>query len=243
MSYQQLTLDQRYQIYAFKKAGFNQTQMAQELDVHKSTISRELRRNRGERTYRPQQAQEKAATRCCARQNATRISPQTWQTVETLILKDWSPEQIHGRLKVQGQATVSHEWIYQHLYQNQRAGGDLYLHLRCQKQRRKRDGRHDRRGQIPNRRSIDERPKIVATKRRLGDWEADTIIGARHQQAIVSLVERNEQFTLLRKVTRKTAPEVKAATCHLLRPPAEKVETITSDNGTEFALHEQIAAS
>lgn len=172
MSYTQLTPEQRYQIYALKKAGHNQTEMASIIGVHKSTIGRELARNSGQRGYRPKQAQELATAR---QQDAhqPRIQPATWTLIESWLRQQWSPEQISGRLKLENVAPVSHERIYQYIYTNKRAGGNLYLNLRCRKVRRKRDGRNDRRGQLPNRRSIDERPSIVERKARIGDWEAD----------------------------------------------------------------------
>ncbi len=185
MNYQQLTQEQRYQIYAFMKAGLNRTQIASEISVHKSTVSREMRRNRGQRNYRPKQAHELARTRQQHRV-APRIQPQTWQQVERLLAQQWSPQQISGRLKLEHQPTVSHERIYQHIYANKQAGGTLHRHLRCQKQRRKRYGSYDRRGQLPARTSIEKRPPLVESKQRFGDWEADTIIGRNHQQAIVS---------------------------------------------------------
>jgi IS30 family transposase len=115
--------------------------------------------------------------------------------------------------------------------------------LRSQKKQRKRYGGYIRRGQIPNRTSIDKRPQIVARKGRFGDWEADTIIGARHKGGILSLVERKTKLVRLRKLTTKTAAEMKDATVALLRPLAAKVHTITVDNGKEFCDHELITAA
>jgi IS30 family transposase len=241
-SYQQLTQDQRYQISAFLKAGFSQSGIARELGVDPSTIWRELKRNRGLRGYRPKQAQQLARNRR-ATDNAKRIRPETWQQVEAALRQDWSPEQISGALKAQGQKAPSHERIYQYVYADKRLGGELHQHLRCQKKRRKRYGKYDRRGQLPNRKSIDERPAIVADKARLGDWEADTIIGKNHQQALVSLVERQSKLTRLAKVERNTEDAVKQAIVEMLNPLADCVYTITSDNGREFAGHEAIAAA
>jgi IS30 family transposase len=169
LAYRQLTQDQRYQIYAFLKAGFSQSDIARELGIDKSSISRGLKRNRGRRGYRPIQAQHLADSRRQAKGNATRITTETWQQVDALLKQDWSPEQISGTLKQQGQSSASHEHIYQHVYADKRHGGDLHKHLRCQKQRRKRYAKYDRRGQIPNRKSIDERPAAVANKERVGD--------------------------------------------------------------------------
>lgn len=238
MSYTQLTQEQRYQIYALMKAGFNQTEIATEIGVHKATISREQERNRGQRGYRPKQAQELAGARRQLRAQP-RITPETWQQVEQLLYQQWSPEQIRGRLKLQGRAAVSHERIYQYIYRDKREGGVLHLNLRSQKKRRKRYGSYDRRGQLPARTSISQRPAIVEHKTRLGDWEADTIIGQHHREAIVSLVERKSKLTRLAKVRRNTAEAMCQAVVAQLQ--SLTVKTITSDNGREFAQHQRIA--
>ncbi len=242
MSYAQLTREQRYQIYALMKAGHNQTRIAILVGCHKSTISRELRRNCGQKGYRPYQADELAFDRQCDAYRA-RIAGQTWQQVERLLCLDWSPEQIAGRLKLEKQPTVSHECIYLHVYADKRRGGTLHRHLRSQKKQRKRYSGYIRRGQIPNRTSIEQRPQIVASKRRYGDWEADTIIGARHQGGILSLVERKSKLTRLHKIESKGAREVKDTSIALLGPLVDRVHTITVDNGKEFCQHEQITAA
>jgi IS30 family transposase len=241
MSYTQLTHGQRYQISSLMKERRSQTQIAANLGCHKSTISRELRRNRGQKGYRFHQADELAYDRQCEAYRS-RIAWQTWQQVERLLLLDWSPEQIAGWLKRARQPTVSHEWIYLYVYADKRRGGTLHHHLRSQKKQRKRYSGYIRRGQIPNRTSIDKRPQIVARKGRFGDWEADTIIGARHKGGILSAVERKSKLTRLRKLVTKSAAEMKDNTIELLAPLAAKVHTITVDNGKEFCEHELIAA-
>ena len=242
MNYSQLTRERRYQIYALKKAGQNQTQIALVIGCHKSTISRELRRNCGEKGYRPHQADEMAFDRQCDAYRS-RIAWQTWQQVEQRLRQDWSPEQIAGRLKLEQQPTVSHECIYLYVYAEKRRGGTLHQHLRRQKQQRKRDSGYIRRGQIPNRISIEKRPKIVARKGRFGDWEADTIVGARHKGGLLSLVERKSKLIRLRKLATKSAAEMKDHSIALLAPLATRVHTITVDNGKEFCDHELIAAA
>lgn len=241
MSYEQLTQEERYQIHAYLKAGFNQSQIALEMNRDKSTISREIRRNTGRRGYRPQQAQRWAEERRLAKASR-RLQFDAWQFIERLIRMDWSPEQISLWLKTVSDIRVSHEWIYQYLLQDKASGGDLYTHLRCKKVRRKRYGSYSRRGQIIDRVSIDERPKIVDTRSRIGDWELDTIIGKGHQQAIVSLTERRSRFTLIQRVKRKTAECVTQAIITLLSPYSDSVITMTSDNGKEFADHNIIAS-
>lgn len=240
MSYRQLAREQRYQIKALMKAGHNQTQIASNIGCHKSTISRELRRNRRLKGYRPHQANELTIDRQCAAYR-TRIAWDTWQEVEGLLRQDWSPEQIAGHLKRAQRPTVSHEWIYLYIYADKRHGGTLHRHLRSQKKQRKRYSGYIRRGQIPNRTSIEKRPKIVARKGRFGDWEADTIIGARHKGGILSIVERKSKLVRLCKLTTKTATEMKDKAIALLRPLTARVHTITVDNGKEFCEHELIA--
>ncbi len=238
-SYKQLAYEQRYQIYVMLRMGFSQTDIATEIGVHRSTISRELGRNQGRRGYRPKQAHQFALSR--RNKAKTYITPETWDWIEQLIRQDWSPEQISGRLKHRGNIHISHEWIYKHIYEDKRNKGNLYRHLRCQKKRRKRYGSYDRRGKLSNRVSIEQRPAEVETRQRLGDWEVDTMIGKRHKQALVTLLERKSRLVLLCKVERRTAEAVEDAILHLLKPWIHAVYTITADNGKEFANHEQIS--
>src|SRR5215210_9409327 len=230
MTYRQLTPEQRYQIYACVKANWSQLAIAAEVGVHPSTISRELSRNRGGRGYRPKQAQQIAQERK-ERHVHARIPPQTWRLIESCVRQDWSPEQISGWLFKERRESVSHERIYQYIYADKAMGGELHQHLRCRKQRRKRYGSYQRRGQIKGRRSIEARPSIVESRRRIGDWEVDTIIGAHHKEAIVSVVERKSKLCFLKKVTRNTSEAVAQALAELLEPVQEKCHTITSDNG------------
>lgn len=240
-SYTQLTQEERYQIYALEKANHTQAQIAQILQRDKSTISRELRRNQGLKGYRPKQAQERAMARRSAKAH-TRITDQAWAQVEALIRQEWSPEQISGRLERDQGDTISHEWIYQYIYADKRADGDLYRFLRCQKRRRKRYGVNSRRGTIPDQVSIDDRPAIVDAKRRFGDWEGDTVIGKGHRGALVTLVERKAQYTVIQAVPQKTAEAVRKAVKSGLRMHKDRVHTITYDNGREFTDHKGMAS-
>jgi len=236
MNYTQLTQEQRYQIAVLKKAGHTQVDIAKLIGVDKSTISRELSRNKGQRGYRPRQAHRLALER---RQQKVRsfITTDEWLRIEALLRMEWSPEEIGERLRMEGQRFVSHEWIYQHVYADKKNGGDLYTFLRCQKQRKKRYGSNNRRGKIPDRIGIEHRPAVVDQKGRIGDWEGDTIIGKGHKGAIVSLVERKSIYTLLGKVKRKKADLVADTEIRLLSPFKDKVYTITKDNGLEFCDH------
>ena len=240
-SYTQLTQDKRYQIYAFLKAGFSQTDIAIEIGVHKSTVSRELNRNRGQKGYRPKQAHRKADERRAEAYKFVKMTSQIIPLIEILIRQDFSPEQVCGFLQRKHRIRISHESIYRHILKDKAQGGNLYLHLRhSNKKRKKRYGSYDRRGQIKGRVSIDERPAIVDAKKRLGDWEIDTIIGKNHKGVLLSIVERKSKFTLIRKLPKKQAEVVAEAAVHLLQPYEGKVLTITADNGKEFTHHEHI---
>jgi IS30 family transposase len=238
--YTQLTREQRYQIQALLNTVQHQAQIAAVLGVHPSTISRELRRNRGGRGYRPQQAQSLAQARQVAKRQP-RLAPVIWQQVDTLLRQTWSPEQICGRFQQEQGQTISHEWIYQHIYEDKRTGGDLYRSLRCQKKRRKRYGTYRRRGRIANHVSIDERPAVVNARQRIGDWEGDTVIGKGHRGVLVTLVERKSKYTVLQGVPHKTAAAVRKAVDQGLRPYKSRVYTITYDNGLEFSEHAGMA--
>ncbi len=236
--YKHLTLDERYQIYAFKKSGWSNIEIAKELGVAKTTIGRELRRNLSGRGYRPKHADRLAV---CRRQRKVRkrISVATWVEIGADLRLDFSPEQIHGRRALEGKETVSQEWIYQHIYQDKTAGGNLYTHLRSQKKRKKRYGKNSRRGALTNQVSIEERPPVVAQKSRVGDWEVDSVIGKGQQGAIVTMVERKTKLLRMEKVEHKRADLTKEVICKSLKDL--EVKTITSDNGKEFALHQEIA--
>lgn len=237
--YTQLTCIQRYQIYTFLKMGYLQTEIAETLGVHKSSISREIHRNTGRRGYRPKQAHHFAVAR--RNKGKHRIDAGDWEEIEKLIALDWSPEQISGYFRKGGELQISHEWIYQHIYQDKRDGGTLWKHLRCQKKRRKRYGSYEKRGQIPHRTWIDERPQVVESRERLGDWEADTIISQGKQTAIVTLTERKSRLILMKKVEDRTAQTVRKAIINLLHPFVNQTHTITCDNGKEFTEHTAIA--
>ena len=202
--YTQLTQEQRYQIYAFLKARFSQTEIAIEIGAHKSTISRELKRNRGKRGYRPKQAHIRAMDRRRHAPKFVKLTPSIITLIASLIQQDFSPEQVSGFLKRNHSIRISHETIYQYVLSDKSNGGTLYQHLRrSNKKRKKRYGSNDRRGQICGRVSIDERPAIVNTKQRIGDWEIDTIIGKNHKGVLLPAVERKSKFTLIKKLANK----------------------------------------
>ena len=233
--YKHLSREERYQIYSLRLAKQTISEIARLLGRHRSTISRELRRGRGLRGYRAEQACSKASERAKKSRNARRVDAKVWADVSFYLGLQWSPEQIASKLE------VSHESVYLHVYANKAAGGQLHKNLRSQKPRRKRhlSGR-DRRGQIPNRRPISERPEHIEQRRQVGHWEGDTVIGAAHKQAIVTLVERKSGFAVLAKVSNKTTDLVRRAIEIKLKPLCSRVKTLTVDNGKEFADHQAV---
>jgi len=239
-AYHRLTEEERIEIYALNKAGFSQTAISIQIGRHKSTISREMGRNRGLRGYRPKQAHQLANARQ-ARIQRNRILQPRWERIEKLIGQDWSPEQVSGYLKVNGEPRVSPEWIYQYIYSDKRSGGTLHEHLRLQKQRRKRRGSVERRGQIKGRVCISQRPDVVEERSRIGDWEVDTVIGRQGGAVLVTLAERKSRFSVVIRASNKTAKAVTSAITDAMGPLSARVHTLTYDNGKEFAHHEKIA--
>ena len=215
MKYQQLTEGLRYQIACLRDHGLTQACIAKQLGVHPSTISRELRRNRDEQDYQPQQAHQRAIARRLTSQKCC-VPPDTIDFVRMALAVDWSPEQI-SEVGERINCPVSHEWVYRYVARDKANGGTLYRHLR-QGHKRYRKGRNSKRSVIPNPVSIDGRPSIVDERSRLGDWEVDTVLGKQGSGAIVSLVERKSRFYLVRYVPSKTASAVADAMISMLSP-------------------------
>jgi len=246
MNYSHLTEEERYHIDELLREGFNQTFIANELGRSKSTLSRELRRNKGERGWRPRQAHFKALTRLQqrGRSNVARVEETSWNyAVEKLVQEQWSPEQISGRLKHENLPSISHESIYQRILADKKSGGSLYSHLRCKKKRKKRyGGKSAGRGCIPNRVDIDMRPKVVDTRKRLGDWEGDTIIGNHTRGAVIAtMVERKSRFTVIAKSKDKTSSSVIGSIIDEMKDLESITKTITLDNGKEFSGHQHLS--
>jgi IS30 family transposase len=238
MNYQQLTEGKRYQISALLGQEISVTNIARTLKFHRATIYRELKRNKKVSEYCPDKAQ-----RACSIRRKTsakyRISSKTIDFIRILIEIDWSPEQVSNVLKSCG-IPVSHEWIYQYIHDDKRNKGALYRHLR-QGRKRYRKGQRTKAEVIKNKITIDERPVIIETKKRFGDWEIDTVLGRHGTGSIVTLLERKTRFYLIKKVSSKSAKEVTQAAIELLMPFKDHIHTITADNGREFAYHAEIA--
>jgi len=240
--YRRITYEDRCQIYALNTRGASQESIAEVLGVSQSAVSREICRNRGQRGYRFKQAEAKAQARQAIRSKPRKLTAPVRRKIEAKLRQmRWSPEQVSGWLRDQG-IELSHERIYQMIWQDKRDGGNLWRSLRRRGKRyNKRAGKNAGRGLIPNRTDISERPAIVARKARLGDWEGDTVVSAGHNGGLLTLVERKSKLTKISKLRRSTARATQRATVRRLKPINNFVHTITFDNGKEFAAHQDIA--
>lgn len=243
-TYTQLTYEQRYVIETMLRAENDAADIARFLDRSPSTITREISRNRtSSGLYRAKHAQMLADERKKEGHYKTVFNSNMEKLIrEKLGKHQWSPDQICGWCEREDIDMVSHERIYQFLWQDKRQGGQLYQQLRHgSKKYRKRYGSYDKRGGIPSRVSIDERPAVVDSKERVGDWEMDLIIGAQHKGAMLTIVERKTGFLLMADTKGKKAKEVAKQAINTLAPFKQWVHTITNDNGKEFAEHAHVA--
>lgn len=239
-----ITKEQRYIIEVLLSKGGTQKMIADYLNKPKSTISREILRNSDGRSglYSYDLAQRKYNGRQDAKRKFIRLTKEIKEFIEVWLAEKYSPEQIVGKAKKMGQACVSHERIYQYVWEDKKNGGNLHHHLRTEGKRyRHRGASKDRRGVIANRRDITERPAVVESRERFGDIEIDTIIGKDHKGAILTMVDRSTGVLKMKKLKSKDADQLAVAMVETLKPWQRHLKTITSDNGKEFASHEQIA--
>lgn len=243
--YSHLDQGQRHRISALERAGHSISFIADHLGVSKSTVSRELKRNAKKfGSYNAVCAQEMANERKERFALNRKFTPGMEKFIrEKLTQEQWSPEQIKGYCDKKNIPMISHERIYQFIWQDKAAGGELFANLRTgRKKHRHRYGRGKPAYQtIKNRVFIDQRPEVINHKQRYGDWEIDTIVGKNNKGAIVTLVERKSAFTLMAKLNSKNAGELASTVVNLMAPYKEKVLSITSDNGSEFTRHQRIA--
>ncbi|VAX16846.1 Mobile element protein [hydrothermal vent metagenome] len=244
-NYTHISNHQRIELATLHRNGNSVSNISKQLKLHRSTVYRELKRNsRLRSSYVSYYANNLAEMR---KERFAKNHKFTSQMIilikEKLENYQWSPEQIHGYCFQNNIPMVSHERIYQYIYQDKEKGGKLFEHLRTGKKKyKKRYGKHKNpKIIIKNKVSIDERPEIINNKERYGDWEIDTIIGKNNKGAIVTIVERKSSFILIRKLKGKNASQLAKETIRLMMPYKELVHSITSDNGTEFANHEYIA--
>ncbi|QJP33935.1 IS30 family transposase [Nonlabens sp. Ci31] len=253
--YNQLSPAQRYQIESLLKVGLSQTDIAFQIGVDKSTISRELNRNVAKRGYSAgyyiaERAQLKTDQRHTTKSKRVLLSEALKKRIECLMkYEKWSPELISKRLLKESEFCVSHEtiykWIWMAKYSNHKDHKDykrLYKHLRHTGRRQKRNNIKDRRGAIIGRIGIDKRPKVVAQRSRVGDIEVDLMMGSNHKSALLVMTDRTTLVTMLERLSSKNADEVYEKMYHrLTRFDSSWIKTITFDNGKEFSQHAKIA--
>ena len=210
--------------------------IARELGRSPSTISREIRRNAypTDGRYKPLHACQMARGRRRRARQGTRYSMGQWQIVRKLLERKLSPMQVSGVLKRFGVLSISHETIYQHVWEDRRYGGELHTHLRqALKKRRKRYGHYDSRGRLAGKRPITDRPAGAVNRSRVGHWEIDTVLGS-GKACILTIVERKTGFVQIGKLAARTKEEVWKAMKRLLPRHSTRYRTITADNGCEF---------
>lgn len=241
-TYRRLREEDRHIIYRMRKAGNRQEQIANILGYSQSTISKELSRNCGQRGYRPKQAHKMSSLRQSNKASRNRIISGALEAevIERLKRKH-SPDQISGGLRREGLQAPSRTSIYTFIGLDRRCGGTLYLNLRINGKRRYRHRNKAGRSKIPARVGIEDRPVIVASRKRYGDWEADQIAGCRAGGHLLSLYERKSRLGKLIKLVSKDAESTAEAIISALE--GISVHTITYDNGLEFAGHQKVSQS
>jgi len=240
MGYGHLSIDEREVILKMQAQQRSMQQIGDRLGRSKGTISRELSRNLSSTDdYKPHLAQRYYERRREESKEPYRLEEDVFlrEYVVERLKQYWSPEQISGRIRKDQGIQISPLTIYSWIYRDRTEGGEFYKYLRqSHRRRRKRRRGEDRRGQMPDRRMIDQRPKVVNERKRMGDWEGDTVEGSKGSGFIATHVERKTRYTVAAKVADKSAETVTRATLEAMRTlPPEKVKTMTFDNGKEFA--------
>lgn len=231
------------------KQGFNQSEVARQMRRHRSTISRELARNsyRGvDSSYRYSRADREAVARRRRSRRNRHYTEQDFAIVRRFLRNDYSPEQIVGIIRRFRliKRRMSHETIYQYIWRDKAAGGQLWRHLRqSSKRRRKRYNAYDSRGRLAGKRHISERPKIVETRRTRDHVEIDTVVGRGSKDCIVTIVERKSGYVLIGKLKDRTTRSLNQRCIKLLHREPAKFKTVTADNGTEFHQYPEIESA
>jgi IS30 family transposase len=242
VKYHQLSTEERYELAAMRRQGLRMAKMADHLGRHRSTLYREVKRNQSahDGRYRATHSVEKAGGRQRRSRRNLRYGPAEFAPIEAMIREGFSPEQIVGRRKLEGKQVMSHETIYRWIWTDKQCGGTLWQHLRgARKQRRKRYGRYDSRGRLAGKKPIEQRPAVVASRERIGDWELDTVHG-RGKACVVTVVERKTGLVRIGPIQRATKELTLDGTVKLLWPERQRVKTITADNGTEFHNYQEL---
>lgn len=234
-NYKHLTSEERSVIAHYKSQKISMREMARRMNRNVSTISREIKRNLyvngGYKAYHAQSYYRARLRRC---RRGTNFSLKVWKQVINLLVQQYSPEQISGRLKRDRKLSISHETIYQYIWKDKKLGGELYKHLRgSSKIRRKRYKSKDSRSRLAGKKMIDTRPLEIEKRLKLGHWEIDTVHG-KGRKSIVTLVERATGYVMIGQINARTIAELNSRTSKLIARKSELFQTITADTGCEF---------
>jgi IS30 family transposase len=246
--YRHLSIDERERIAQLRNEGTGLSEIARQLGRDKGTISRELKRNGAPvyRSYTPCRAQQRSDERRQLASRRERIRDETIrQYMHEKLVAGWSPEQISGRLPLEHRRlSISAEAIYQYIYDAKTEDREYLIAClrRSHKKRKQRTvGRRQKKTKIPNRVSIEDRPRSVEGRRTYGHWEGDSVISRKSTVALNSLTERKSKLTLITRMKRKGAEETRDAVINRLGVLPQKFRrTLTLDNGTENTKHEII---
>jgi IS30 family transposase len=240
MSYQQVTEKERYLIAKLRGQGRSIIQIAWTLGRHKSSIYRELTRNKDRRLcYRLERACEMARARRYKTRRHSHFNQEQWDRVIQLLKNDWSPEQISLVLDLFGILRISHETIYRRIWKDKKNGGNLYVHLRqSSKRRRKRYRTYDSRGVLKGKRHITKRPLTAENRTEKGHFEIDLVHGRVGNECIMTLVDRKTRFLIISKLRDKTTKKVNDKLIPLILK--FRIKTLTADNGTEFHGYQEV---
>ena len=243
--YDQLDIDERYELYRLHEAGKAVRAIGRLMGRSASTIGWELRRNalpRGD--YKPGSADRIALSRCRRLSRIERLSPLRSYVGDSLAM-GWSPEQIAGRLRLEGsEHTAGVETIYRFIYRPAMRREKLYRFLPRAKASRGRRSFKRRREPIEGRRSIHQRPQTVALRHEFGHWEGDLMQFRTQRGNLLTLCERKTRFTLTAPLKTKSAAETGKEIIKVLGAlPKGARKTVTFDNGGEFAQHQRLEAA
>lgn len=245
MTYRQITLEDRIAISVLRKEGHCHAEIARRLGFHRSTIGREIRRNRCgyDGDYRYSKADKRARGRRRRSRQGRRHSVEQYRRVEALLAEDYSPDQVSGYLRETREFAISHETIYRHVWLDKALGGSLWMHLRQHEKRfRKRHNSRRSRGRQLDKQMIEERPIEADLRLEIGHWEIDTVMGGT-KECVVTLVERVTGYTLVGKLKNRTTAELNRRVIQQIRGSGLPFLTITADNGTEFHSYREIEAA
>ena len=240
VSYSRVTYEDRITIKVLLDQGKSNVEIAAVIGKHKSTKGREISRNCGGRGYRFKQADRFAKARELAKHQAYKVTPSLWNDIQSKLELKWSPEQISCRFRLEGKQTLSPETIYKLIYKDKKDGGQVWRHLRrAHRHRKPRISREERRGNLKDITTIDQRPKNVENRKIKGHWERDTMIGANNKSAILVLTDRKSRFNKFSKLKGKKSDKVAAATIKALK--GLPIASVTNDRGKEFADHKTVS--